>query len=201
MSPSSLLVPDDGPKADFPISPERWFGLLCAGAVCAGPALLDHLRIWLEECDQILGKDTSLANNIRLVLKGASSPAELLESTTIDAAVPAPVRCGAAAQLLQTTLTAKRTIEIQAFLASGCVSDDSYVFQQLFNHHVALYFADTWRRMAENRFYFYSPNESVPALLDTLDRTERGNGTLKSVLVAAARALMHPLGEFMERVT
>jgi hypothetical protein len=200
MSPSSLLNPDDGPKSDLLITPERWFGLLCAGAVCAGPALLDHLEAWLDESEEILGKEAALTSIIRLLLNGASLPTGSLDRAIINTAFPPPICCGAAARLLQGVLTAQRTLEIQAFLTSGLVSDDSYAFQQLFNHHAALYFANIWRRMAENRFYFFSPNESVPALLNTLDRAERGSGTLKSVLVAAAMALMHPLGDFMERV-
>ncbi len=200
VSPATLLNPDDGPTADFPIAPERWFGLLCAGAVCAGPALLERLATWLQASVEVLSKEAALTSVIRILLEGASLPAGSLEPAIINTDLPSFMRCGAAAQLLQEPLTAKRTIETQAFLASGFVADDSYNFQELFNHHVALCFANIWRRMAENRFYFYSPDDSVPALVETLDRIERGSGTLKSVLVSAARALMHPLGEFMKRV-
>jgi len=96
--------------------------------------------------------------------------------------------------------TAKRTLRLQAFLTSGLVCDVSFVRQALFNRHVAHSFADAWRLHAQSRFQFYSPGTSVPTLLTVLDEFEHGNGTLKSVLVAAASALNQPLGEFMERV-
>ncbi len=127
-------------------------------------------------------------------------PAELLQQAIIDTASSSHVRCGAAAQLLLGMLSAKETLRIQAFLASGLVSDESSVRQVLFNRHVARCFADSWRTHAQRHFQFDSPSTSVPALLGTLDGVERGSGTLKSILIAAASALRQPLGEFMERV-
>jgi hypothetical protein len=196
----SMLDPDDGPKSSLPVTPERWFGLLCAGVVCTGPDLLTHLKIWLDASNRLLGEEAALTNNIRMLLKGASLPAELLQPAIFDTASSSPVRCGAAAQLLRGMLPAKETLQIQAFLASGLVCDDGFARQVLFNRHVARCFADFWRMHAQSRFQFYSPSTSVPALLGTLDGVERGSGTLKSVLVAAASALRQPLGEFMERV-
>jgi hypothetical protein len=196
----SLLDPDDGPKTSLPVTPERWFGMLCAGVVCGGSDLRGHLNLWLDASNQLLGEEAALTNNIRSLLKGASMPAELLQPAIIDTASSSPVRCGAAAQLLRGMLPAKETLQIQAFLASGLVSDESFARQVLFNRHVARCFADSWRTHAQSGFQFYSPRTSLPALLGTLDRVERGNGTLKSVLVAAASALRLPLGEFMERV-
>jgi len=196
----SLLDPDDGPQSSLPVTPERWFGLLCAGAVCSGRDLLTHLKIWLDASNRLLGEESNLTNNIRLLIMGASLPAELLQPATADMTSPTPVRCGAAAQLLQRMLPAKQTLQIQAFLTSGFMSDDSFARQTLFNRHVARCFTDSWRIHAQSSFQFYSPRTSVPELLGTLDGVERGSGTLKSVLVAAARALRQPLGEFMERV-
>ncbi len=196
----SPLEPDDGPEPNLPVAPERWFGLLTAGIVCTGPDLFAHLNIWLDASNRLLGKDAVLTNNIRLFLRGASLPAELLQSAAIDRASPAPVRCGAAAKLLLGALPATPTLQLQAFLASGLVSDASFGRQEIFNRHVARRFADAWRRLAQGRFQFSSPSTSVPALLVTLDAVEHGSGTLKSVLVAAASALRSPLGDFMERV-
>lgn len=196
----SPLAPDDGPKSSLPVAPERWFGLLCAGVVCTGPDLHTHLKIWLDASNRLLGEEAALTNNIRLLLKGASLPAELLQPAVIDTASPSPVRFGAAAQLLRGMLPAEKTLQIQAFLTSGLVSDESFARQVLFNRHVARCFADSWRMHAQSRFQFYSPSTSVPALLGTLDGVERGSGTLKSVLVAAATALGQPLGEFIGQV-
>jgi len=195
----SLLDPDDGPKSCLPV-PQRWFGLLYAGVVCTGSDLLAHLKFWLDESIRLLGEKAALTNNIRLLLKGASLPAELLEPAFIDAASPSPVRCGSATQLLRGGIPAGKTLQIQAFLTSAFVSDESFARQLLFNRHVARCFADTWRTHAQSPFQFYSPNTSVPALLTTLDGVEHGSATLKGVLIAAASALRQPLGEFMERV-
>jgi hypothetical protein len=196
----SLLAPYDGPKSSLPAAPEQWFGLLCAGVVCTGQNLLAHLKIWLDASIRLLGEEAALTNNIRLLLKGASLPSELLQPAITDAASPPPVRCGAAAQLLREGTPAEKTLQIQAFLTSGFVSDGSFTRQLLFNRHVARCFADVWRTHAQTRFQFYSPSTSVPALLTTLDGVERGSANLKSLLVVAASALRQSLGEFMERV-
>ena len=196
----SLRDPDDGPKSSLPAAPERWFGLLCAGVVCTDPDLLAYLKIWLDASIRLLGEESALTNNIRLLLKGASLPSELLQPAVTDTASPPPVRCGAAAQLLREWLPAATTLQTQAFLTSGFVSDGSFALQLLFNHHVARCFANVWRTHVQNRFQFYSPSTSVPTLLKTLDSVERGNANLKSLLVAAANALRQSLGEFMERV-
>jgi len=196
----SLRTPDDGPKSGLPAAPERWFGLLCAGVVCTGPDLLAYLKIWLDASIRLLGEESALTNNIRLLLKGASLASELLQPAVTDTASPPPVRCGAAAQLLREWLPVKTTLQTQAFLTSGFVSDGSFTRQLLFNHHVARCFADAWRTHSQNRFQFYSPSTSVPTLLTTLDRVEHGSANLKSLLVAAANALRQSLGKFMERV-
>ena len=114
---------------------------------------------------------------------------------------PATVRCGAAAKLLLGMPVVSKTLQLQGFLTSALVSDVSATRQELFNHHVARCFAASWRAHAQNRFQFYSPSTSVPALLCVLDDVECGSGgTLKRVLVTAATALRQPLGDFMERV-
>jgi len=196
----SLLDPDDGPKSSLQVTLQRWFGLLYAGVVCSGPDLLAHLEIWLDASIRLLGEEAALTNNIRLLLKGISLPVELLQSTIIDTASPPPVRCGAAAQLLRGEIPAEKTLHVQAFLTSACLSDESFARQLLFNRHVARCFADAWRTHAQSRFQFFSPRTSVPALLTALNEVEHGRGTLKSLLIAAASALRHPLGEFMDRV-
>jgi hypothetical protein len=196
----SPLDPDDEPRSSLPIAPELWFGMLCAGAVCTAPNLINHLKIWLDASCRLLGEKAALTNSIQLMLKGASLPVELLQPAVVDAESPAHVRCGAAARLLHRVLSVEKTLQIQALLISGFVSDNSRERQTLFNWHVARHFANSWRMLAQSPFQFYSPRTSVPALLDTLIALDRGSGTLKSVVVAAATALRQPLGAFMERV-
>lgn len=197
----SLLEPDHEEASTIPVAPERWFGLLCAGVVCSGPNILSHLNIWLDASCRLLGEESSLTNIIRLLLQGASLPAEDLEAAVFDAAAPPSIRCGAAAQSLQGVLTAEKTLQLQSILTSGLVVDDSYARQELFNFHIARQFASSWRIHARNSFQFCSPSKSVPALLATLNEVDRGNGSLKSVLTSAASALRQPLGEFIERVS
>lgn len=195
-----MLDQDDGPKSRLQATPERWFGLLCAGVICSGPDLLTHMNIWLDDSNRLLGEEATLTNNIQLLIRGGSLPAELLQATITNAASPAPLRCGAAARLLLDNQPAEKTLQLQAFLASGLVNDNSSARQQLYNRHVARCFSDSWRVHAQSRFKFYSPSTSVPALLSALDEVEHGSGTLKSVLVTAASALRQPLGDHMKRV-
>jgi hypothetical protein len=194
------LEPDTGPAPNLTVLPERWFGLLVAGIVCSGPNLTTHLEGWLEESRKELGDDAVLTNAVRLVLDGASRPAEFLEATVQNTAIPGTVRCGAAAKLLLSLPVATVTLQLQNFLVSAMISDASVTRQELFNLHVARRFAGSWHTHAENRFQFSSPRTSVPALLRAVDDVETGNGTLRILLQIAANALGPPLGNFMEHV-
>jgi hypothetical protein len=196
----SILIPDDGQRSNFEIAPQRWFGLLCAGVVCSSSNLLDNLRTWLDASIRLLGEDAALTNNIRLLLKGASLSTELLHPTIIDSSFPPSVRCGAAAKMLRDGIPAEKTYQLQVFLTSALVCDDSFARQQLFNCHIARNFADAWRLHAQRPFQFCSPRYSVPALLEEIDKVERGSGTLKSLIVTAASALGKSLEKFIERV-
>lgn len=195
-----LIEPDTGPATNLTISPERWFGLLVAGIICSGTALLSNLDIWLNESNRELGIDAPLTNAIRLIIDGVSRPAETLAATVQNVANPATVRCGAAAQLLLNMPAASMTLQLEAFLTSAMLSDGSFARQELFNLHVARRFACAWRSQSDNRFQFSSPLTSVPALLRAVDDVAIGTGTLRKLLQAAANALGQPLGSFMEHV-
>jgi len=194
------LEPDSGVAPNLPVSPERWLGMLIAAVVCSEGRILFHLQEWLEASRRILGEHAALVENIKLVLDGASRPDQLLTSSVADDGLPAQLRCGAAAKLLLEPLSAEVTLHCQRFLASALVSDGSYIRQELFNRHVARRFAKVWRIQAQSPFQFESPRETVPQLFTAIDDAERGSGTLKKVLFAAATALGQPLGEFMQRV-
>ena len=193
------MNPDDGTTYHGPIAPERWFGLLCAGAICTDSDLLCNLETWLNESRQILGEQAVLTNKIRLLLNGASA-FDSLEFTIMDISLPSLTRYGAALRLLLEPLSAEKTLNVQAFLSWGTMSDDGFAFQKLFNLHVARRFAQQWHSLSQDSFQCYSPRTSIPALLGALDELERGNGTLKTILVAAASALMKPFGELVKRV-
>lgn len=187
------LEPDDGPATNLVIAPERWFGLLVAGIICSSSNLIVHLGRWLDESRQELGGDADLTNAIRLILDGASRPAENLTESVINTTNPATVRCGAAARLLLDRPVASKTLQLQTFLISGLMSDLSYTRQELFNIHVARQFASSWRAHAENRFQFSTPRKSIPAMLHSIKEVEDGNGTLRLLIQTAANALNQSL--------
>jgi hypothetical protein len=195
-----LIEPDTGPAPNLTISPERWFGLLAAGTICSGTDLLSNLDIWLNESSRELGADAPLTNAIRLIIDGASRPAEILEATVQNTENPGTVRCGAAAKLLLSMPGASKTLQLQSFLTSAMLSDGSFARQELFNLHAARRFASAWRAHSENRFQFFSPRTSVPELLRAVDDVEAGSGTVRRLLQAAANALGQPLGSFIEHV-
>ena len=195
-----LFEPDDGPKEKPPKAPERWLGLLCAGAICSGSDLHKHLQIWLEKTVQLLGEKSGLTKNIQMLIIGSSLPVERLQHTIYDTSAPPCVRIGAACRVLQENLNAKATFQIQSLLTSALVSDDSYDRQEVFNIHVARYFSIHWQQLVKNSFQFVSPQTAVSRLQGTFTKLERGSGTLKNVLVSASVAVRQPLGNFIERV-
>lgn len=196
----SPLAPDHGGGQDGPSAPERWFGLLAAGVCCAGQDLTSNLKTWLDESQSTLGVDAPLSCVVQVLLQGATQPADELYNSSIKASNAAPFRISTAARLLSMAQPPGRVLALQGLLASAVVSDGSYAFQELFNHHVARRFGVSWSTYAQSPFLFYSPRISVPTLLSALNDVEQGNGTLRTVLTAAAAALRQPLGEFMERV-
>lgn len=196
-----ILEPDKKIESSpLPAAPERWFGMLCAGLVCSGPELLSHINIWLDASSKLLGEEAPLTNNIRLLLEGVTLPDELLLTALSEETKPKQVRCGAAATLLRKKPPADMTLQLQAFLISGALSDESSSRQILFNRHAARALAISWRTHAQSPFQFRSPGKSVDLLLNTLSEVERGNATLKSLLESAAYGLGQPLGEFLEHV-
>lgn len=196
----SPLAPDDGVGQDGPSAPERWFGLLAAVVCCAAQDLTSNLKTWLDESQSTLGVDAPLSCVVQVLLEGATQPADELYNSSIKASNAAPFRISTAARLLSMAQPPGRVLALQGLLASAVVSDGSYAFQELYNHHVARRFGVSWSTYAQSPFLFYSPRISVPTLLSALNDVEQGNGTLRTVLTAAAAALRQPLGEFMERV-
>lgn len=196
----SLLIPDDGDEQEKPSTPERWFGLLAAGICCAGHDLTANLHIWLDECQRKLEKTAPLTDAVQKILTGVMLTSHELENTVTSPSNPAPLRCGAAARLLMGSLSPDVMLNLQCLLTSALVSDDSYAFQGLFNHHVARRFSKVWWGYSQNPFLFYSPRTSIPALISTLNDVEHENGTLRSLLLRASECLHKPLGNFMDRV-
>lgn len=195
-----LFEPDDGPKEKQPHAPERWLGLLCAGAICSGSDLHEHLKIWLETSVKLLGKKSGLTNNIQMLIIGSSLPVERLQQTIDDTQAPPCLRIGAACSVLQENLNAKATFQIQSLLTSALVSDDSYGRQEVFNIHVARCFSIHWQQQLKNGFQFNSPETAETRLQGTFTKLEQGSGTLKNMLVSASVAVKQPLGDFIERV-
>ncbi len=196
----SLVDPDEGPESDLSISPEQWFGLLCAGAICAGSDLITKMSSWLDASIRLLGEEATLTNNIRLLIKGASQPIESLEPNIFDTSNPPTLCCGAAARLLLENLPAYKTLGIQVFLTSGLVSVQNNTVQELYNLHVARTFAIPWHEHAKNSFQFNAPRITIPALLSTLDGIKNGSSTLKDLLLTTASATELNIGDLPDRV-
>lgn len=196
----SALIPDDGGEQDKPSAPERWFGILVAGICCAGHDLTTNLQIWLDVCHRKLEPNAPLSNVVHQILIGATLPLNELNLAVMGASNPAPLRCGAAARLLIEPLPPDKLLALQSLLTSALFCDDSYAFQELFNHHVAQHFAKVWRAYAQSPFLFYSPRTSIPALIRTLNNIENENGTLRALFLRTSEGLHKPLGDFMDRV-
>jgi hypothetical protein len=175
-------------------------GLLVAGVCCAGDRVDDHLAIWLSACQAVPGRLDRLAAHILQLQSGAAAAAPDLRSIWLNAENTAGVRCGAATKLLRQPVQPREALRLQGFLTSALVSDGSFTCQEVFNHHVARRFAVVWEHFAQNSFVLTSPRTVVPVLRTAINRLERENGTLRSLLSAASESVGESLGEFMERV-
>lgn len=195
------LRPDERPRPTPAPEIERWFGLLAAGLVCSGSALMVHLSEWHDASRRALGEDAALTATVGLMLDGASQPTEALYSAVANVDNPVPVRCGAAAKLLLEEPEPEITLQLQGFLASALTSDASALRQELWNRHVGRCVADYWRAQAQHRFKFQAPRTSVPALLNAVDDIEHGCGTLRSVLEAAAFAVGQRFGDIAQQIS
>lgn len=188
------------PQSNLFDSPQHWFGLIYAGAICAGDKVHSLLEIWHKSSERRFGKENALTEEIRLLLEGVSSPAKMLKTTIKDTNNPKAVRIGAAIQLLLEDLSAEETLQMQLFVTSGLMSDASYARQVIFNRHVACCFARPWRKHVKNSFQFNLPQISVPKIVEALDDVEYQCGTLKTVFIEVAKALNVAFGQFMEHV-
>lgn len=181
-------------------TPHRWFGFLCAAAVTAGSEIFPKLQIWLIESTDLLGESSELMDMIKLLIEGVSIPKTELWSAVADSNLPGPIRCGAAIKLLQEELPIERTFQLQCFLTSAMLSDDSLTRQQLFNRSIAKCFAETWKMKMTQPFQLYSPRTSVPSLQLAIDGLDDGDSTLQSILVAASRVAGQPQEKFMDHL-
>ena len=91
-------------------------------------------------------------------------------------------------------------MELQAFMISGLMMDNSFMCQKLFNHHVAMRMVAPWRNHIQNSFQFYSARDSIPKLIDVIDGIEGGKYGLKKLMEVTSSALNYPLDVFIERL-
>lgn len=187
-------------ETDQPTAPDRWFGLLVAGACCAGSNLNAHLALWLAACDAAPSVLDGVGTSVRQLQAGVSTPSHMLRQVVANTSNSTGVRCGAAVKLLLEPLHPHEALNIQGLVASALVSDASFMCQEVCNHHLSLRFASTWVKLAQSPFNLPSPKTTVPALLIAVKNVKEGRGTLRTLLTAVSVAIGQPLGNFMDRV-
>ncbi len=185
---------------DQPTAPDRWFGLLVAGACCAGNDLNKHLASWLAICDAAPGVLDGVGILVRQLQAGASVPRHELWQLAIDPLSSAGIRCGAAVRLLLEPLSPEKVFNLQGLVTSSLVCDASFMCQEVCNIHLALRFASTWEKFIQSPFNFSTPRVTVPALHETVQSLKEGRGTLRTLLIALSVAMGQPLGSFIDRV-
>jgi len=195
----SIVMPDEEVIEEGTPQPERWFGLLVAGAWCSGAQLQANLKAW-EKRLEMHPENFPLLENVRLMLQGAIGAADGSSDIAADPNRKAAERCGAAAQTLLQPLSPLHRLKVQGLLASAVVSDGSYMFQEVFNLHLARQVARDWRVLTHRPFLFSLPQLTSPPLIAAIEEVERGCGTLKTILSAAQRAVHLPTPEYMSRL-
>jgi hypothetical protein len=195
----SIVMPDEEIIGEGIPQPERWFGLLVAGAWRSGPRLQGNLKAW-EKRLETQPEYFPLLENVRLMLQGAIGVADGSSDIAADPNRKAAERCGAAVQTLLQELSPLHRLNVQGLLASAVVSDGSYMFQEVFNLHLARQVASDWRVLTHSPFLFSAPRLTLPPLVAAIEEVERGCGSLNTILSAAQRAVHAPTPEYMSRL-
>lgn len=191
-----ILKPDEVGKMEVQPAPERWPSLLYAGIICAGNNLIPNIGIWLDACQQNLEQDSLLFQNIELLLEGATLPHQELDNAISNITNSPHLRCGAAVRLLMEQLPPERAIVIQGFLATGAIPEDNWLYQSLFNIHIAKSFSNVWQSYSQKPFLLSSPRTSIPSLLSAIKDVNDGNGTLRTLFSAAELAAGRSIGKY-----
>lgn len=195
----SIVLPDDAGVLTAEPHAERWFGVLVAGAWCAGAAIDVNFNRWLEWLGT-RSEHLRLRVLVEQLRSGFDSPQDDLLSVVRDGSRTPAMRCGAALKLLRGPIAIAERLQLQGLLTSALVSDASFARQDVFNLHVARHVAAEWKVIGENSFQFQSPRHDVPVLMRAVELVEQGRGTLKVMLSSINIAVHARAPEYMSRV-
>ncbi len=196
---TSILTADDGRSEHSVVHPERWVGMLAAG-LAVSPNIESTLKEWIASCLRILGPNAVLAGQLQAALEKCHGPEGGYRALLSNVQEEPIARCAIAAKLLNGSSQVAEIVQLQSFLTSAFVGDASAGCQELFNHHVAVKFAQKLKPATENRFQFENPLTTVPTLVVAIDNAVGGTGTLLALMAAAKNATGQVRGEFMNRL-
>lgn len=186
------------------IRPDALTGLFVAGLCCASSPPHESLRGWAAEIASFVNVQMGVETLMLSAADRVSSRSRNeLEGVCDSAGEPGLVRCAAAIAVLNQKPEVGRTWQLQALLASGCVSDLSHQSQEVFNLHLAVRFSEVWIDFMKAPFRLSNPRRTLPALERVCYELHSGRATLKDLLVASAAAAgcTLPSGDsFMDRL-
>ncbi len=194
----AVIEDDDGLDKDAVALPERWVGLLIAGAICSEKNILGDIEIWTDDIRRLSGTNSPLEKLIEELKEGVSLPHEMLARTINDSHASTIIRCGAAVRLLNTPVNMETALGLQQFLTFVLMSEpSSKSTQRLYSYFVCIRFADWWLHQATNAsFNFISPRDTVPVLITSL----KTNYTIGGVLRSVHNALRVKTPDFLSQV-
>lgn len=183
------------PDSPSPGNVEHLKGLVVAAMCCIPIGVPERLQEWRDVSQGLTVQPDGLSEFVDELLTGANEQStDALWSKVRNAQYGYGVRCGAAAALLQRALRPLDIAQLQAWLAAAIVIDESWVYQDIFNAHLARSFARQWQRILQHPFQLSNPRTSVPLIQGAIAKAKEGRGTLRSFLTEVASAVGWPIG-------
>ncbi|GMV29762.1 MAG: hypothetical protein AMXMBFR59_18870 [Rhodanobacteraceae bacterium] len=168
-----------------------WFPILIAAAICC-PTLQDALPVWHSATEKRWGRESQTAADIHGISKGVAITVDDARQIVQQRNVTRGEFAGALLKLLRdSTLRPENVYFIQQQLAGLMMSHcQGTMLQPYFARPVARRFALAWKPICTNlSFLLVAPRLNVSKLLDAIELVERGTGSMKHLLSAAASAV------------
>lgn len=187
----------DTPPTESKLNIEGWFAVFAAGAICCDdPA--QAVTAWRDEAFRTWGAGSPVVTALADMCRGlalSDQAARDVVSRRVERSIGETF--GAALALMRgTALSPEETFRIQVLLVSATVCfSEGLMLQMTFGRAVARRFTGVWKSLASSPFLLSSPRTSVSALIGSISAIEKGTGSIRSLLVAAARAVGADLGE------
>lgn len=174
-----------------------WLPILVAAATCCA-SLDEALPAWHTAAEDRWGRESQTALDLDGMSKGFAMSVHEARRIVQQENVTRGEFSGALLKLLRDdTLRLENLFLIQQLLASLMMSHHQGTMLQLyFARPVARRFAQPWKSICANSsFLLVAPRLNVPKLLEAIALVERGTGSLKRLLTAAASAVGATLDE------